>query len=172
MEKYTLIKLIEEGFSIRKIADSLNLPPTNIRYWLKKFELKTKHKKQIVLEKCCPKCNLIKSINDFYFHNTITRKRYGGYCKECSNNYHSKRVKEIKLKMIEYKGGKCERCKLTVDQSHYSVFEFHHIDPLTKDPYFHKIKYKNWNYIINELNKCKLLCANCHRITHAEIECW
>ena len=79
---------------------------------------------------------------------------------------------EVKLKMIEYKGGQCNRCNLKLENTHYSVFEFHHRNPEEKDVNFAKIKYQKWDVIQKEIDKCDLLCANCHRITHAELENW
>lgn len=179
MEKEKIIELIKKNLSQREIASFLNVSQTNLRYWLDKFELKTNIKKynkqnhKISTEKKCSKCNEVKKIREFYQRTNSDRKHdVGGYCKKCSNLYHSNRVKEVKIKMIEYKGGKCERCNLNLKDSHYSVFEFHHINPKEKDVNFAKIKYQKWEVIQNEIDKCKLLCANCHRITHAEIENW
>lgn len=42
MEKQKLIKLISNDFSISKLAKFFNKSKSSIRYWLKKFELKTK----------------------------------------------------------------------------------------------------------------------------------
>ena len=74
--------------------------------------------------------------------------------------------------MIDYKGGKCCKCDLHIKNSHYAVFEFHHINPKEKDIKFIKIKYRKWEYIIEELKKCILVCSNCHRIIHAELNNW
>jgi predicted HNH restriction endonuclease len=71
--------------------------------------------------------------------------------------------------MINYKGGKCERCPLKLEDSHYSVFEFHHTNPKEKDINFKRIKMFKWGKIKNEIDKCMLVCSNCHRIIHAEI---
>jgi len=68
--------------------------------------------------------------------------------------------------MIEYKGGKCDRCLLKFDQDNYFLFDFHHLDPSIKDPNFGRIKFQNWNRIKDEIDKCVLVCANCHRIIH------
>jgi len=46
MNKETLIELIEEGLSQQSIADRLGCGQTNVRYWLKKFNLKTKTKRK------------------------------------------------------------------------------------------------------------------------------
>lgn len=173
MEKEILEKLINAGLSQRKIADKLSLSQSTIKYWFKKFDLKTKcnqhNDKSSISEKLCPVCDKIKPIDEFY-KRYGNRNDHGGYCKTCSNQYHSNRVKQVKIKMIEYKGCKCERCNLDIKDSHYSVFEFHHINPKLKDINFEKIKYQKWDKIKKELDKCKLLCANCHRLTHADME--
>ena len=77
------------------------------------------------------------------------------------------KTKENKRKLINLKGGACECCGLvdTCDQ----VYDFHHREPelkkfqLTGTTLSHSITTK----IIIELFKCDLLCANCHRRTHA-----
>ena len=50
------------------------------------------------------------------------------------------------------------------------VFDFHHIDPDEKDikvaDWMGRIK---WATLKKELDKCILLCSNCHRIHHAEL---
>lgn len=74
--------------------------------------------------------------------------------------------------MVKYKGGECERCKLKLEDTHYSVFDFHHINSEEKDPNFGKIKFQKWEVIKEEIDKCQLLCSNCHRITHAELGRW
>ena len=103
------------------------------------------------------------------FYQSNTKKKISSYCKKCENQNTSRRLIEKKIKMAEYKGGKCNRCPLDIKSTHYSVFEFHHKNPSEKDPNFKGIRSKKWDFIKNELDKCVLLCANCHRITHAEI---
>jgi len=176
MTKEILIKLINNNLSQRQIAEKLECSQGNIKYWLKKFDLKTKLNlynkgtNDINNEKYCPKCKIIKPINEFYKRSN--RNGVGGYCKKCSNKYHTKRVKEVKLKMIKYKGSKCIECKLNIKDSHYSVFDFHHINPIEKDINFNRIKFQKWDKIKLEIDKCELLCSNCHRMKHAKIEGW
>jgi len=67
---------------------------------------------------------------------------------------------------VEYKGGKCERCSI---QGHSSIFDFHHKDPKEKDCNWTKLRLKAWSSITTELDKCSLLCSNCHRLTHYEM---
>ena len=67
-----------------------------------------------------------------------------------------------KLKLIEYKGGKCEICGY---DKNISALEFHHI----KDKNFGICEKKIstiTDEIIKEVDKCILVCANCHRELH------
>lgn len=174
MKKEELQELIDKGFSQRKISEETGKSHTSIRHWLKKYDLNTKNKKHQSTtdyendEKYCRKCDKTKSLDSFYKRSNLNA--FASYCKECVNKYYTKRIRKIKIKMVNYKGGECERCKLKLKDTHYSVFDFHHIDPENKDPKFNRIKYQKWEVIKKEIEKCQLLCANCHRITHAELE--
>jgi predicted HNH restriction endonuclease len=66
---------------------------------------------------------------------------------------------------IAYLGGMCNKCKNTF---HPAVYEFHHVDPATKDRDPSKMLSLKWERVTTELDKCILLCANCHRLTHHE----
>lgn len=173
MEKQALINFVNDGYSQRQIANELQCSQGSIKYWLKKFELKTKNNifnTRTDEYKICPICETKKSLDEFYKRSN--RADISGYCKKCSNQYHTERVKYVKLKMIDYKGGECKHCKLKIKDSHYCVFEFHHLNPKIKDSNFEKIKYQKWDVIIKELDKCIMLCSNCHRMEHAKIEGW
>lgn len=63
--------------------------------------------------------------------------------------------------MTDHMGGKCEICgydKCLV------ALEAHHVDPSTKD--FSISDVASLDRIERELEKCVLLCANCHREVH------
>ncbi|MNT97520.1 hypothetical protein D3C72_2398630 [compost metagenome] len=49
------------------------------------------------------------------------------------------------------------------------ALEFHHRDPAQKDFTFSQVKLKNFKHVKDELDKCDLLCANCHREAHADM---
>ncbi len=68
-----------------------------------------------------------------------------------------------KLWAIEYLGECCHSCGKTF---HPSVYEFHHKDPSTKDRDPSKMMSLSHEKLQKELDKCVLLCANCHRIEH------
>lgn len=78
-----------------------------------------------------------------------------------SSEWQKEKGRINKLKAIEYLGGQCTDCKTSYPQY---VYDFHHIDPTIKD--FGIARIMQWENIILELDKCVLLCANCHRIRH------
>lgn len=71
--------------------------------------------------------------------------------------------RQRKLDAIQYLGGICSDCK---QDFHPAVYEFHHTDPETKDRDPSKMLQLSWAKVTAELDKCVLLCANCHRLTH------
>ncbi len=85
----------------------------------------------------------------------------------------AKRRKKIKVLAVEYKGGKCQICGYT---KCIGALELHHIN--SKDKSFgvgDKGYTRAWSIVQKELDKCVLLCANCHRevesgITQLSIE--
>lgn len=73
----------------------------------------------------------------------------------------------LKQKAVNYLGGKCSQCgySKTLDALH-----FHHLDPKEKSFELSKnmLRCKAWEVIVTELNKCILLCANCHAEVHSK----
>ena len=66
---------------------------------------------------------------------------------------------------VEYKGGRCQVCGY--DRC-IEALEFHHLDPTQKDfGISHKGYTRSWEKVKEEVDKCILLCANCHREFHA-----
>ena len=47
--------------------------------------------------------------------------------------------------------------------------DFHHKDPKAKKFDFDKATQRSYDKIDHEIKKCVVLCANCHRIEHAEL---
>ena len=70
--------------------------------------------------------------------------------------------KKAKIKLVEYKGGKCEICGYS---KCIEALEFHHKNPEEKD---FTISGKSWSFerLKLEVDKCFLLCSNCHREIH------
>jgi predicted HNH restriction endonuclease len=77
------------------------------------------------------------------------------------------RRRKVRAMAVAYKGGQCELCGY--DRS-IDVFEFHHRDGSQKDFGISEKGYaRSWARVRSELDKCQLLCSNCHRETHAKL---
>lgn len=76
------------------------------------------------------------------------------------------RKKEIREKLKKYKHEKkCEVCR----EDHPSALDFHHVGDkiyLVSVMTSHGYSIKS---IMKEISKCKLLCANCHRLEHYSV---
>ena len=85
-------------------------------------------------------------------------------CVKCRSEAVQKRRDKTKKILVEYKGGKCEICGY--DKS-ISALEFHHKNPNEKE---FGIGHKGYTRSIEknkqEVDKCILVCANCHREIH------
>jgi len=76
-----------------------------------------------------------------------------------------KRRRKIRQMAVEYKGGKCQLCGYSRCPE---ALEFHHLKNGEKDFGISDRGYtRSWKTIREELDKCILLCANCHREVHS-----
>ena len=97
--------------------------------------------------------------------------KYGGarkFCFECSpNTGRASAITSLRHKSkeigINKLGGACKKCGNTKAY----LLDFHHKDPKEKEDALATIA-KNYNFELyfSELEKCDLLCANCHREFH------
>lgn len=77
-----------------------------------------------------------------------------------------KRLRHRRRKqLVELKGSKCERCLGVFPPE---VYDFHHRNPSLKTFSLNlsSLSSYKWDVIEAEVNKCHLLCANCHRQVH------
>ena len=79
--------------------------------------------------------------------------------------YIKKWRRSLKKQCVDYKGGKCKRCGY---DKYPEVLDFHHRDPIEKD---FQISDKGWSFerLKKELDKCDLVCKNCHEEIHIEL---
>lgn len=80
-----------------------------------------------------------------------------------------------KAQQYKYKGNRCASCGMGVEEmierfdTFSRMFELHHVDPDQKDPdYNNLIKQNLSTKQVDELDKCILLCRNCHGLVHAQ----
>ena len=75
------------------------------------------------------------------------------------------RGRERKLELINIKGRQCIRCGY---KKNTSALEFHHVEPGTKSFQLdlRSLSNRKWELILEEAEKCVLLCSNCHAEEH------
>ena len=84
-------------------------------------------------------------------------------CLKCETEAVQKRRDKLKIMAIAYKGGKCQVCGYC---KCIEALEFHHINPLEKE-FTISGGTRSFESLKLELDKCILLCANCHRELHS-----
>lgn len=77
----------------------------------------------------------------------------------------TKRRRKLKEMAIQAKGGKCMFCGYCKCNG---ALDFHHLDETKKEfSLSTRGLTRSWVKIQLEINKCLLVCANCHREIHA-----
>jgi len=95
-----------------------------------------------------------------------SRKHYR--CSQCLGVAVTKRRRKLKELAVAYLGGACAVCGYN---KCVAALEFHHRDPVAKDFSISSTgTTRSFDKIKVELDKCLLLCANCHREHHAGVE--
>lgn len=84
-------------------------------------------------------------------------------CGRCRSN---ERNRSMKIKALDYLGGKCSRCGYN---SSPSALQFHHLNPKDKSFTIGRHLSRNWESLKPEVDKCIILCANCHCEIHDEL---
>ena len=124
----------------------------------------------------CKKCKTEKPVSNFGVRNANSDGLMV-VCKECnrlsqkiqySNNktYYLDRNREHRSRNRELyrqskEGKPCARCGGVFPQV---VMDYDHLDPKTKRMCVAQMLGYSWADIQSEINKCELLCSNCHRI--------
>jgi hypothetical protein len=114
----------------------------------------------------CTKCQTTKPVSEF----RKDSRRISGlqsWCISCGSISKKNKRKQNKQKAVDYKGGCCKRCGIVSEC--LDIYDFHHINPNEKEDSLNRLMNSTWEYIVPELDKCDLLCSNCHKITHWEI---
>lgn len=98
--------------------------------------------------------------------------------REAGRRHYQKNKEKVKAKILAYKRKKrqewweykkslsCARC----GASHPAIIDFHHIDKNDKTRLHVNVLVKAGKFgaAFKEIEKCLILCANCHRIHHYE----
>jgi hypothetical protein len=171
MDKNELELYIEKSYTYKQLSDHFLVSQSTIRHWMKKYGLKTKNNRYNNAGKrsalVCKMCN--DSTPDNFYKRGVDEHYH--LCKSCFKKTHGAkrlaRSRRVKAEWVAYKGGACVKCGYNRCSA---ALEFHHLDPNQKDPNWNSIRHLELEVIKTELDKCQLLCSNCHRELHFGVE--
>jgi len=129
--------------------------------------------------KSCSRCKQIKELSEF----TFDKSKADGLhvqCRTCKRQldkeryglkYKTKRVVQDRERAAivteRIRNYKKERGCLVCKEVEPICLDLHHLDPSQKDFSVSNRPNSNWDVILAEMNKCVVVCSNCHRKIHA-----
>lgn len=162
IDRETLERLVEQGASVRAIAEELGVSFSTVRHWLKRHGLQT-------IRRRTPRtAGEQQAVRECRRHGPSLFIAYGPRdhlrCDACRKERVSARRRAVKAILVEEAGGRCRLCGY---DRYTGALHFHHIQPGEKS---FGLAFAGVARSIErqreEARKCLLLCANCH----AEVE--
>ena len=180
-----VVKLRKQRMTFKEIQKEVPLSKDKISIICKKHNLpqatRSKHifiTKEIIktinivynklksIRKAAKELNLNRATVRKYVKNIINRKTVKDEDKKKKNvEYVNIARRKRKIDLIELKGGKCEVCGYNKS---VAALHFHHLSPENKNFTIGGRNY-SWEIMKEEVNKCALLCSNCHCEVHEEM---
>jgi lambda repressor-like predicted transcriptional regulator len=167
IEREALAELVEEGLSIREIADRLVLSYTSVRHWLRRYELVTPRARRLASTREARAAGAAEALVSCPVHGATrhVRRPDGGLrCLACRSDAVARRRREVKAILVREAGGACLLCGYAASTA---ALHFHHLDPADKAFGLGRAGLtRSLATARAEAAKCVLLCATCH----AEVE--
>lgn len=129
--------------------------------------------------KKCTRCKKRKGLSQFYKRVTSS-DGYGSRCKTCHKKFtdrwftrnKTKRLFQIKVRNERLREQaanlKTERGCLCCPEKDSVCLDWHHLDPKVKEGHVtDMITHNSWKAVLQELEKCVVVCRNCHAKIHA-----
>lgn len=183
--KEKILELRSKGYNYNQIAEELKCAKSTVSYHCSKSEFKdtkfrpkTNDEIDLINEKYSSCLSVKKTARDLKMcRNTVIKhlneENFLKYKEKKStrtlktkSDYVVDWRKRKKIELVEYKGGCCVKCGYNKS---VNVLQFHHLDPSEKD---FTIGGKSFSFerLKAEVDKCILVCANCHIEIHEELE--
>ena len=143
--------LLDQNYTKKQIADILDIGYSTVRKYSQNRQ-STKPRRDYI----CMDCGETRPDN---FYGKMRNR-----CKTCHNQLGYKIQKEKIYQYAKSRGSIA--CNICGYDKCFAAMDWHHRDPLEKDPSFQNVRGWNSERLKQELDKCDLLCANCHRELH------
>ena len=173
MERYSekILSLRKEGKSYKEICQILGCAMSTVSYHCQIHKLgdnyqKVTEEEKIQLQKLYDEIGSLKKVAKITGRSFETVKKHVNGVSRIKKISNSESVilwrKRTKKKLIDYKGGKCEICGYNKCDS---ALQFHHKNPNEKD-FSISGKSLSFDRLKDEVDKCMLVCSNCHAEIH------
>lgn len=115
--------------------------------------------------KVCSSCGQKKKTGKFrkYYNGRKVRRTK---CMACENRAKRDKGKARRIAAFKHFGEKCADCGVKSSSKNYIIFDFHHLEPSKKEFHFSQSIHLSDKRYWAEINKCVMLCSNCHRLRH------
>jgi 5-methylcytosine-specific restriction endonuclease McrA len=166
-----IIQLRTQGWTYKEICEELNCAMSTVSYHCKLNKLgghndRLTDEQKIELQKLYDEIGNLKKIAKLKGHSFETVQKYVQKKNRTKKVSNSEAVilwrKRTKLKLVESKGGKCQICGYNKS---INALHFHHLDPNEKD-FTISGKSVSFEKLKKEVDKCVLVCSNCHSEIH------
>ena len=176
MERYSekILSLRKEGKSYKEITKILGCAMSTVSYHCQLHKMGDNNQKvsddeKEQFQKMYDEIGSLKKVAKLTGRSFETVKKYVQVRMRVKKVTNSESVilwrKRTKKKLIEYKGGKCELCGYNKCDS---ALQFHHKAPTEKD-FSISGKSLSFDRLKEEVDKCMLVCSNCHAEIHEKI---
>jgi hypothetical protein len=173
MERYSekILSLRRDGKTYKEIVNLLGCTFSTVSYHCKLHGLGDNNQKVteneiIEFQKMYDEIGSLKKVAKLTGRSFETVKKYVKQKERGRTTTFSESVilwrKRTKIKLIEYKGGKCEICGYNKCNR---ALQFHHKNPSEKD-FTISGRSLSFDRLKNEVDKCLLVCSNCHSEIH------
>lgn len=173
MERYSekILSLRKEGKTYKEITKILGCAMSTVSYHCQLHKMGDNNQKvtddeKLQFQKMYDELGSLKKVAKLTNRSFETIKKYVQVVKRNKKVTNSESVmlwrKKTKKKLIDYKGGKCELCGYSRCER---ALEFHHTNPNEKD-FSISGRSLSFDKLKKEVDKCMLVCSNCHSEIH------
>jgi DNA-binding CsgD family transcriptional regulator len=168
-----IIELRNQGKTYKEICKELNCAISTVSYHCKLNKIgghtdRLTDEQKLELQELYNEIGNLKKVAKLKGHSFETVRKYVKQNKRKTITKSQAVIewrRRTKLKLVEYKGGKCQLCDYNKS---LSALHFHHLDPNEKD-FSISGKSLSFEKLKTEVDKCILVCSNCHSEIHEGI---
>lgn len=157
--KVFLLKELKKGKSLRTIAKEKNVAYATVKYWKDKYNLDIS---KLVYTKKCSRCGKFLRGQQREYCSRLCKNRAHGSSKE-NQVTQNKRCLNRKIFLVNLLGGKCSKCGY---HKNLTALCFHHKKNKKFPLNSRHLTSHSIGELLKEVNKCILLCNNCHAELH------